>query len=142
VVIYLDTSAFLKLYIREDGSEAVQAAMESQDQPIPIPDLLQWEFLNAMRLKVFWGELDEPTVDHLVALFDDRLLRGQYLTPELDRARVTTDVRELSHHTQAIGSRTLDVVHVAVALQLQPSSFITFDVRQRTLAESAGLVVG
>jgi len=71
-VIYLDTSAFLKLYIREEGSESVQATIESQDQPLPVADVLQWEFFNALRLKVFWQEMDDATVDHLFALFDDR----------------------------------------------------------------------
>ena len=140
-MIYLDTSALLKLYIREPGSESVQHALESQEQPVPVPDLLHWEFVNALRLKVFWGEVDSRTVDHLVALFDDRVLRGQYVVPEIDRARLTTDVRELSRHTETIGSRSLDVAHVAVALQLQVSTFLTFDDRQGALAENAGLVV-
>lgn len=141
-MIYLDTSAFLKLYIRENGSESVQRALESQDQPLPVPDVLQWELVNALRLKVFWGELEARTVDQLVALFDDRLLRGQYVAVEINRGRLTTDIRELSRHTETVGSRTLDVVHVAVALQLQVNAFITFDARQRTLADAAGLVLG
>lgn len=141
-MIYLDTSAFLKLYVREEGSESVQSALESQDQPIPVPEVLQWELLNALRLKVFWAELDGPTVDHLVALFDDRLLRGQYLVPEINRDRLNADVRELTVTTQTIGARTLDIVHVALARQLQVSAFLTFDDRQRALAESAGVVLG
>lgn len=141
-MIYLDTSAFLKLYVREEGSESVQSALESQDQPLPVPEVLEWEFLNALRLKVFWGELDGPTVDHLIALFDDRLLRGQYVVPEINRDRLTADVRELTVNTQTIGARTLDIVHVALAQQLQVSAFLTFDDRQRAVAESAGVILG
>lgn len=141
-MIYLDTSAFLKLYVREAGSESVQRALESQDHPIPLSDVLRWEFMNALRLKVFWGELDGPTVDHLLVLFDDRLVRGQYVVPEIERDRLTSDVRKLTLYTQTVGSRTLDLVHVAVALQLQVDAFFTFDDRQRALAEKVGLVVG
>ena len=141
-MIYLDTSAFLKLYVREEGSESVQSALESQDQPLPVPEVLEWEFLNALGLKIFWGELDGPTVDHLIALFDDRLLRGQYVVPEINRDRLTADVRELTVNTQTIGARTLDIVHVALAQQLQVSAFLTFDDRQRALAESAGVILG
>jgi len=140
-VIYLDTSAFLKLYIREEGSASVQATIASQDQPLPVSDVLRWEFFNALRLKVFWGEMDDATVDHLLALFDDRLRRGQYTVADIDRARLTTDVREISRHTGTIGSRSLDVVHVAVALQLGVDHFVTFDDRQRTLASTVGLPV-
>ena len=39
MVIYLDTSALLKLYIHEDHSEAVQEWVVSQDDPLPVWDL-------------------------------------------------------------------------------------------------------
>jgi len=140
-VIYLDTSAFLKLYIREEGSAFVQETIESQDNPLPVAEVLQWEFFNALRLKVFWGEMDDATVDHLLALFDDRMRRGQYAVADIDRLRLTSDVREISRHTGTIGSRSLDVVHVAMAFQLEVDRFVTFDDRQRTLASTVGLPV-
>jgi predicted nucleic acid-binding protein len=140
-VIYLDTSAFLKLYIREEASSFVQESIESQDDPIPVAEVLQWEFFNALRLKVFWGEMNDATVDHLLALFDDRMRRGQYAVADIDRPRLSSDVREISRHTGTIGSRSLDVVHVAVALQLEVDRFVTFDDRQRTLASTVGLSV-
>lgn len=140
-MIYLDTSSFLKLYVREHGSEFVQQCLEEQDQPVPIPDILRFEFLNALRLKVFWNELTDGTVDHLVALFDDRLLRGQYVVVEIDADRRISDFRNLTSHSSTVGCRTLDVLHVATALQLGPDRFITFDDRQRLLATAAGLPV-
>lgn len=50
MVIYLDTSALLKLYIREDHSESVQKWVESQDDPLPVWDFQQMELKNALRL--------------------------------------------------------------------------------------------
>lgn len=140
-MIYLDTSSFLKLYVREAGSEFVQACLEEQEQPVPIPDILRCEFLNALRLKVFWNELNDGTVDRLLDLFDDRLLRGQYTVVEIDAARRIDDFRTLASHSSTLGCRTLDVLHVATALQLSPDRFITFDDRQRSLAALAGLAV-
>lgn len=141
LVIYLDTSAFLKLYVREAGSEFVQHCLESQDYPVPIPDILRCEFLNALRLKAYWNELDDSTVDRLLTLFDDRLLRGQYAVVEIDGSRRISDFRQLSAHTVSLGCRTLDILHVATALQLRPRRFITFDQRRRSLAVAAGLAV-
>jgi predicted nucleic acid-binding protein len=141
LVIYLDTSAFLKLYVREEGSQFVQGCLEEQDHPVPIPDILRFEFLNALRLKVFWNELTDGTVDHLLTLFDDRLLRGQYAVVEIDAGRRISDFRHLTSHSSTLGCRTLDVLHVATALQLRPDRFITFDDRQRSLATAAGLSV-
>ncbi len=140
-MIYLDTSAFLKLYLREKSSEFVQRYVEGQDQPVPIVDVLEWEFANALRLKVFWHELDDATVEHLLARFDNRLRRGQYAAVEIDVTRRTKDLRHILLHTPTAGSRTLDLLHVATAMQLSPEYFLSFDDRQRSIAESVGLQV-
>lgn len=140
-MIYLDTSAFLKLYIREKESETVQHMLAAQREPVPIADVLQLEFVNSLRLKVFWGELDAPTVTHLLSLFDDRVYRGQYHIATIERIRLLSDFRTLSLHTQSIGCRSLDILHVACALQLNVDTFITFDDRQRELASREGLRV-
>ena len=140
-MIYLDTSAFLKLYIREGGSEQVHSIVVAQREPLPVSDFLHVEFLNALRLKVFWGELDSATVEHLIALFDDRVYRGQYVHVPADRVRLLKDFRSLSVHTQSIGCRSLDILHVASAMQLDVQTFVTFDERQRELAFRAGLAV-
>lgn len=140
-MIYLDTSAFLKLYVREEGSEFVEQRIRLQDEPLPVADLLQAEFVNALRLKVYWEELDAPTVEHLITLFDDRVVRGQYFVATVDRIRLLQDARDLSDHTPSIGCRTLDILHVASALQLEPTEFITFDSRQAEVARRAGLEV-
>jgi len=46
-MLYLDTSAFLKLYVREEGSEAVQALVSGQPDPLPIPEFLQIESFDS-----------------------------------------------------------------------------------------------
>jgi predicted nucleic acid-binding protein len=140
-VIYLDTSAFLKLYIRESGSSLVQEIIMSQDDPLPLWDLLRAEMTNAFRLKVFWGDLSSAEADRLLSLFEDRLRRGQYFVADVDRDMIMRSFRELSSLTPTTGCRTMDILHIACAIQLAPDSFISFDHRQRKLAESAGLRV-
>ena len=83
-MIYLDTSAFLKLYFLETGSQVVQDAVVAQDHPLPVWDILRAEMLNAMQLKVFWKDISGKEADHLAELFEVRLRRGQYYTPEID----------------------------------------------------------
>jgi predicted nucleic acid-binding protein len=43
--------------------------------------------------------------------------------------------------TARIGTRSLDLIHVAAAIVLRADVFHTFDDRQRKLAGAAGLVV-
>jgi predicted nucleic acid-binding protein len=42
-------------------------------------------------------------------------------------------------HTARLGVRSLDILHVAVALEIQAESFLTFDRRQARLARAEGL---
>src|SRR2546428_705719 len=43
--------------------------------------------------------------------------------------------RWAASHTAAIGSRSLDILHVALARKLAAAEFLSFDTRQRTLAQ-------
>lgn len=140
-MIYLDTSAFLKLYVRESGSGTVQEFVRAQFDPLPLWDILRAEITNALRLKVFWGDLEAEEADGLLGLFDERLRRGQYFVADLDRDRLMTAFMKLAEHTPETGCRTMDIFHVAFALQLEPDHFLTFDSRQRKLALLAGLSI-
>ena len=53
---------------------------------------------------------------------------------------VMTEAERLSaQHSEKLGTRSLDVLHVAAALTLGLSVMLTFDVRQAALARAAGL---
>jgi predicted nucleic acid-binding protein len=140
-VIYLDTSALLKLYIRERDSEAVQQWVAAQDDPLPVWELQQWEMINALRLKVLWGDITGEQSERLIDVFERRMRRGQYFVPTVDRSELAQDFRTLSRQTPQTGCRTMDILHVACALQLSPAHFVSFDERQRRLATHAGLSV-
>lgn len=44
-------------------------------------------------------------------------------------------------HSALLGTRAFDVFHVAAALHLKASAFLSFDTRQTDLARAAGLRV-
>jgi len=44
-------------------------------------------------------------------------------------------------HTITDGHRSFDILHVATALQVEAKELLTFDERQRKLAQAAGLKV-
>ncbi len=140
-MLYLDTSALLKLYILERGSEAVQARLASQDQPLPVWEIQEFELVNALRLKAFWKEITPAQAEVQIGRFDDRKRRGLYYFPEVARGDLTQTFRTLSAETVRLGCRTMDILHVACAVQIGATEFLTFDERQRALAGHAGLVV-
>lgn len=140
-MLYLDTSALLKLYIREPGSEAVQGRIASQDQPLPIWEIQQAELVNALRLKVFWNEISLDQATTQIELFQTRFKRGLYVFPDIDRNSLMQRFLSLSAETPRLGCRTMDIFHVACALEIGATQFLSFDPRQCSLATHAGLPI-
>lgn len=140
-MIYLDTSALVKLYLLEADSAVMQELISSQHDPLPVWELQEMELTNALRLKVFWGEISPMDSDRQLELFEQRKEKGHYYFPELDRSALVTTFQCLSAHTTELGCRTLDIMHVACAVLLAPDLFVSFDARQKQLAARAGLTV-
>ncbi len=140
-MLYLDTSALLKLYIREAGSEAVQARVAAQNLPLPVWEIQEAELVNALRLKAFWKEITPEQAEGQIKHFEDRQRRGLYVFPEIQRGALMQTFRRLSEETPRLGCRTMDIFHVACAVEIAATAFISFDERQRSLAAHAGLQV-
>jgi len=140
-VIYLDTSALVKLHVLEDGSEQVHRLVTGQYDPLPVWEIQEMELTNALNLKVFRKELDPGEADRQIALFAERKERGLIWTPDIDRPQLLVTFRALSVLTRNLGGRTLDILHVACAIQIGADLFATFDLRQKSLAGRAGLEV-
>ena len=140
-MLYLDTSALLKLYIREQDSELVQAAVSAQPQPLPIWELQQAELTNALHLKVFWGDITQAQAETQLRLFRERFKKALYIFPEIDRSALMECFHQLSLETMHLGCRTMDILHVACACQIGATRFLSFDQRQNALATKAGLTL-
>lgn len=138
-MIYLDTSALIKLYLLEDGSEEVSRIVTGQDHPLPVWELQEVELINALRLKVFRKELGKADANRQIDLFFARKASGQYFYPPISRSDLLAEFQKTGQWTVEIGCRTLDLMHVACALHIKADAFITFDQRQRELAHRSGL---
>lgn len=140
-MIYLDTSAFIKLYLHEVGSAEVHALVISQQEPLPVWPFMELEFLNALRFKVFLCEMSTDDVQHIISLYHDRKRGGQYFAPHLDPIALHELSLQMTERTPIIGCRALDILHVAAARLCDASAFVTADKRQAALAEVEGRVV-
>ena len=140
-MIYLDTSALVKLYVLEDGSAFAQSTLSAQEDPLPIWELQEAELANALHLKVFRGEWTEEQAVRQMEHFQDRRRRGNYCFPEINRVELMRTFHRLSRETPRTGCRTMDIFHVACALQIPSCRFLTFDRRQSNLAAWTGLNV-
>jgi predicted nucleic acid-binding protein len=76
---YLETSALVKLYVREPGTERLLAlAARSSDDRLAILALTQVEFRSAVRRREGKGEIPSPIAAELLNAFE-RHVEGRFL---------------------------------------------------------------
>lgn len=137
---YVDPSALLKLYVHERESRAMNAWRARVRDALPITPHGRLEVVNGIGLAAFRGAIGAAALADALASFDEDLAEGRYVEADvLWRAALRRSADLSRHHTPAIGCRTLDVLHVATALETGLRRFLTFDVRQRQLAKAVGL---
>jgi predicted nucleic acid-binding protein len=140
--IYADPSALLKLYVREPQSRAVIAWRTKISFPLAITHHGRLELINGIGLAAHRGFITEEMHAAALAALDDDFERGRYTQADLLWRATLKRATEISRRfTRALGCRSLDVLHVASALELDMRVFVTFDVRQRQLAHALKLKV-
>ena len=139
---YADTSFLLSLYREQRSSHAANALMRELVEPLPLTPLIHLEIRNGLNLAQFRGDIDARTREAAWAHVQQDIRDGILCPVTVASAAVHEKAAELSdRHGTIVGTRTLDVLHVAAALLLGTRRFFTFDQRQGALAERAGLAV-
>ncbi len=139
---YFDTAIILKLYVQEATSPDAVHYVNEHPAPYLLTPWQEIEVRTALRLKSFRKEITATEMQASLDAFDEDILSGRWKTPEYKEAIVWRFARDLSdRHAAKIGCRTLDLLHVAVALSLGVKTFVTFDERQRAVAKLEGLTV-
>jgi predicted nucleic acid-binding protein len=139
---YADTSFLVRIYTPHADSQKALTWMQRATDPLPFTPVHRHELRNGVRLRVFRGEI---TVAQRKAAFRelDSDLEENILThtaiPWADTFREAESLA--GAHTETLGVRSFDLLHVSLALTLGATEFLTFDMRQATLAKAAGLKV-
>lgn len=139
---YADTGFLCSLYAPDAHSARAITAMERQNEPLAFVWIHQLEFRNALRLRVFRREITAKQRDASLNLLLSDLAGGVLMHAQPPLAEVMTEAERLSAlHTEKLGTRSLDILHVAAAVVLGAAVFHSFDTRQAKLARAAGLKV-
>lgn len=139
---YADTGFICSLYAPDANTERALNLMEKQRKPICFSWLNQVEFRNALRLRVFRKEISSHERDRSLNLLLADLSAGVFENVELSQSNVLIETERLSaRHSEKLGTRSLDILHVAMAVVLGCERFLSFDIRQVKLARAAGLKV-
>ena len=122
-LVYVDTSAFLKLFIVEPGSEAMLQLSLAHLGNLASSDLLIAETIGTLNRR----ELDVSDAK--------AALRAVHLMP------IRRDILDTAAELSKFGLRTLDGIHLATAISVKSNldAFITFDHKLAEVAQQLGL---
>ena len=139
---YIDTSILVKAFVLEPDSPAALEILEAAGEPHAFSHLHEIEIPNAIRLKRFRGEITRAQETAAIRAFQADVDAGRMQRLVYDLGEVFIRAEQLSaRHSGASGTRSLDLLHVAAALEAGCSAFASFDGRQRKCAAHAGMKV-
>lgn len=138
--IYVDPSALLKLYLHQPESAAMNAWRARAKGALPVTHHGRVEVINGICLAAHRREIMGDALADTLASFDEDFTAGLYRQADLLWRATLNRAAELSRtYSPKLGTRSLDVLHVASALELEMRVFVTYDHRQGELARAAGL---
>jgi predicted nucleic acid-binding protein len=138
--IYADPSALLKLYLNEPESRAMATWRGNIRAPLWVTHHGRLELINGIGLAAHRSIVTAAIHDAALAALDQDFAQGMYAQADLLWRATLERASDISREfTRVIGCRSLDVLHVASALELGLRSFLTFDARQKQLARAVKL---
>jgi predicted nucleic acid-binding protein len=101
------------------------------------------EFITAIHLKEGRGFTEPAATRQALADMEKGIRSGllRWYEPDWNRIFSLTSQLSTTHGASSL-CRTLDAIHVSLALSLKISEFVTLDKRQAILAKAAGLKCG
>jgi predicted nucleic acid-binding protein len=134
VIAYFDTSALAAVYVTEVHSPVARRALRRHG-PIPFTSLHRLELRNALELLVGRRLLTGAERDALAAHIQDDRQAGRLVDVSIEWDGVFGRATEWSaNHTHRYLTRSLDLLHVASAVEVGCRRFVSGDRRQLTLA--------
>ncbi|HRG57004.1 MAG TPA: type II toxin-antitoxin system VapC family toxin [Lacunisphaera sp.] len=135
--LYLDSSALVKLYVREPETAELSAFVRKFSPPLPFSSLHELELTHALERRREEGDLSTIGVNQIIGSLDHDLTQGVLSRPATDWPG--TFARAIHLLRQHQGLRSLDALHIAHALESGAVWFVTYDRRQGKAAAGEGL---
>jgi predicted nucleic acid-binding protein len=135
--IYLDASALVKLFVPEPESDTLNQALVGSEDVI----------LSELALTEMAAALGRRTREGRLTLAESRRLyrEATKLAASCRRAELTPPIHRRAERllltSKEVPLRALDALHVALALDAEAATLVTYDPRLRDAAASQGLFV-
>ena len=140
--IYVDPSALIKLYLNEPGSRTMTAWRARLRRPIAVTYHGRVELMNGIALAAHRKLISEEAFAAALAALDEDFEQGRCILADVLWRAALKRAADLSRtYSRTLGTRSLDVLHVACALELGCRTFVSFDSRQQDLARAVALKI-
>jgi predicted nucleic acid-binding protein len=139
---YVDPSALRSSYVHDDRSARFCAWRRRLRGCLPLTRFGRAEIVNSVHLAVYRTLMAPDVARAALADLDADAHAGRLAIVDVLWRRTLDLAADLSaRHTATLGTRTLDVLHVATAVTLEARDFVSYDERQVELAKTLGLRV-
>ena len=139
---YADSSFLVSLLRIDSNHEAAMRYMAECGETLAFNPLHRVELRNALRNAQAFGQITENERRLAFRRIEQDLQAGLLIYTRVSWTDVFRLADELSDkHSGKEGQRTIDLLHVALALECGAKTFLSFDRRQRSLAKAANLIV-
>ncbi|MGH7995332.1 MAG: type II toxin-antitoxin system VapC family toxin [Opitutaceae bacterium] len=137
---YADSSFLVSRYVKDAFTERAKAWLAGHSHNLPLTEFGRVELRNAFARLTFAGSLTATQASAAWQMIEADIKQRRLAPITVEWSLAFGRAEELTaKHTGQLGTRTLDVLHVAIALSLRCTEFVTFDQRQGTLAKASGL---
>lgn len=132
---YADTGILLKSYVLEANSNDAEQTLREMGAPFCYSLIHGLEIPNAIRLKVFCREITAPQASAALRAFRADLDKGLLERSSAALPAIFLRAEKLSEkHSAKLGTRSLDLLHVAAALESGCKQFASLDASHRECA--------
>ena len=132
--VFFDTSAFVKRYVNEAGSQAVVEICQNADT-VALSIICLPEIISTLRRLVREGNLSEQQYHNIKVLILNDF-------EDIDICELTSEVMlHIISCLETNSLRAMDAIHLGCALAYAPDKFVSSDKRQINAAHAVGLTV-
>src|SRR5262245_40240641 len=125
--LYADTSFLFSLYLPDAHSDEATRILQHADVPIWLTPLSELELTNAFQLRRYRHEMSTADIRGAEKAFRSDINHGIYILKSLSASIWERADRLVRRRTFRTGVRTLDILHVASALEFHAKEMLTFD---------------
>ncbi len=140
--ICCDSSFLFALYSNDVNTPRAQSYLRDSGQPLSLSVLNEFDLHNALRVAVWRKLFPAERVATWLTAFENDVKFERVIILRCNLTAATSHAQRISRtYTESGGHRAFEILHVAVALEIDAETFLSFNANQRTIAVAEGLQV-